>query len=299
MSGFHSRSAAPSNPIMWTDSLLRMMGRPRHPVVSVIRLAGIIGPGGAFRPSINLATYAGIIERAFAVPDRAAVALVVNSPGGSPVQSALVAGRIRQLAREKKVPVLAFAEDVAASGGYWLACAADEIFADESSIVGSIGVVSSGFGFQGLIERWGIERRVHTSGEHKARLDPFQPEDPEDVTKLRQLQSEIHDAFKAMVRERRGARLKAAEDVLFSGDFWTGRRALELGLVDGLGDLRSVLRERYGEKVRLRIAQAPRRWFARRPFRIADDAAGDWAGRAAGALIGAAEERALWSRYGL
>lgn len=291
---------------MFTDRIMKMMGRTPPPTVPVIRLSGVIGPAGGLRSALNLASLAGVIERAFAVPDRAAVVLAVNSPGGSPVQSALIAGRIRQLADEKKVPVLAFAEDVAASGGYWLACAADEIFADESSIVGSIGVVSAGFGFQGLIDRWGVERRVHASGERKARLDPFRPEDPEDVAKLRQIQAEIHDAFKAMVRTRRGDRLKVPEAELFSGDFWTGRRALDMGLVDGIGDLRSVLRSRFGDKVRLRLLQGEKRWPWRRPFRLegALDGAGPavpqaWAAEAAQGVLAGIEERALWSRFGL
>ena len=178
---------------MWIRRIMKAMGRPVPPVVPVIRLAGVIGPGGAFRPSVNLASLAGVIERAFSVPDRAAVALAINSPGGSPVQSALVAGRIRQLADERGVPVFAFAEDVAASGGYWLACAADEIYADEASIIGSIGVVSAGFGFQDLLGRLGVERRVHTSGERKAMLDPFRPEVPEDVARLHDVRMNLHE----------------------------------------------------------------------------------------------------------
>lgn len=295
---------------MLMQRIMKAMGRPTPPIVPVVRLAGVIGPGGGLRPAINLATLAGVIERAFSVPDRAAVALVVNSPGGSPVQAALVAGRIRQLADEKGVPVFAFAEDVAASGGYWLACAADEIYADEASIVGSIGVVSAGFGFQDLLQRLGVERRVHTSGRRKAMLDPFRPEDPDDVIRLKAIQGEIHDGFKAMVARRRGDRLKAPEEELFSGEFWTGRRALDLGLIDGLGDVRSVMRARFGDKVRLRLVQGGRRLFQRRLFRTGIEGAGvggpaigglpaGWAGEAADGLISALEERALWSRYGL
>lgn len=285
---------------MWIRRIMKAMGRPVPPVVPVIRLAGVIGPGGAFRPSVNLASLAGVIERAFSVPDRAAVALAINSPGGSPVQSALVAGRIRQLADERGVPVFAFAEDVAASGGYWLACAADEIYADEASIIGSIGVVSAGFGFQDLLGRLGVERRVHTSGERKAMLDPFRPEVPEDVARLKRIQGEIHDGFKAMVAKRRAGRLKAPEEELFSGEFWTGRRALDLGLVDGLGDIRSVMRARFGDKVRLRPIQGGRRLFQRRLFRAgAGGLPAAWAGEAAEGLVAAVEERALWSRYGL
>jgi signal peptide peptidase SppA len=280
---------------------MTLLGRTPPPLVPVIRLSGVIGLRGGLRPGLTLAAFAPAIERAFAIPDRKAVALMINSPGGSPVQSALIARRIRQLADEKKVPVFAFTEDIAASGGYWLACAADEIFADESSIVGSIGVVSSGFGFQNFIARYGIERRVHTSGERKAMLDPFQPEDPEDVVRLKTLQADIHDSFKAMVRERRGNRLRAAEDALFTGEFWTGRRALDLGLIDGLGDLRSVMRDRFGDKVQLRLIHQERRWLAGR-LRLGGPVPAfgpGWADELAGALVNVAEERALWSRFGL
>jgi signal peptide peptidase SppA len=282
--------------------ILTALGRKPPPTVSVIRLSGIIGAGGALRPGITLSALAPVIERAFAVPGQQAVALQINSPGGSPVQSALVAGRIRQLADEKKVPVFAFAEDVAASGGYWLACAADEIYADPSSIIGSIGVVSAGFGFQDLIARYGIERRVHTSGTRKAMLDPFQPENDDDVIRLKAIQAEIHDAFKSMVRGRRGERLKGTDEDLFTGEFWTGIRAQELGLIDGLGDLRTVMRGRFGEKVILRLVHGERRWWRGRirteaalpsviPAGLADDFAH--------AVIGAVEERAMWSRFGL
>jgi ClpP class serine protease len=217
------------------------------------------------------------------------------------VQSALVAKRIRDLAAEKKLPVLAFVEDVAASGGYWLACAADEIIADYSSVVGSIGVISAGFGFPELIRRYGIERRVHAVGRHKAMLDPFQPEDPDDVERLKSLQVDIFEGFAAYVRERRAGRLKAPESELFTGAFWTGRRAVELGLVDGLGDLRSVLRARYGEKVRLVPIRETRSWLGRwRRGGGAGRASGDaWGRDVAGAALAAVEERLLWARFGL
>jgi signal peptide peptidase SppA len=290
------------------ERLIAPFRRNRPPVVSVIRLDGIIGPSGALRPAVNLAALAPLIERAFAPKRQKAVALLINSPGGSPVQSALVASRIRQLADEKKVPVFAFTEDVAASGGYWLACAADEIFAAESSIVGSIGVISAGFGFQDLISRYGVERRVHTSGTRKAMLDPFQPEDPEDIVRLKAIQAEIHEAFKEHVRSRRAGRLKAPETELFTGEFWTGRRALDLGLIDGIGDLRSVMRGRFGEKVRLRVVHAERGWLRGR-LRLEEgdalgrgmtaDAVGGAAGAAVRAALGALEERAIWGRFGL
>src|SRR5229473_645427 len=212
----------------WLRNRLR-----RRPAVPVVRLSGVIAAGGMLGSrGLSIESVAPLLARAFSLRGAKAVALALNSPGGSPVQSALIAQRIRLLAAEKKLPVIAFVEDVAASGGYWLACAADEIIADPASIVGSIGVVSASFGFQDLIARIGVERRVHTSGERKAMLDPFRPEDPNDVERLKALQTEIHGDFKTWVRERRGLRLKGSDDTLFSGEFWTGRRALEFGLID-------------------------------------------------------------------
>ncbi|WP_448202519.1 S49 family peptidase [Azospirillum sp. sgz302134] len=284
--------------------------RDAGPIVSVLRLSGIIGQVGPLRQGLTLAGTAGLIERAFALKNQAAVALVVNSPGGSPVQSALIAKRIRDLATEKNTPVFAFCEDAAASGGYWLACAADEIWADESSIVGSIGVVSSGFGAHEFIQRYGIERRLYTAGDKKVLLDPFTPEREDGVAHLKAIQTDIHDAFKEMVRTRRGARLVGPDEELFSGAFWAGRRALELGLIDGIGDLRTIMRGRFGEKVRLRVVQEDRRWFRRIGFRVESapsdrpsDRPSDLVGRIAAELpsaaLAAVEERALWSRLGL
>ena len=271
--------------------------RKRRPLVTVLRLSGVVGAFGPMRSGLTLARLAGQIEKAFAPKQLSAVALAVNCPGGSPVQSALIAQRIRDLAAEKEVEVFAFTEDVAASGGYWIACAADRIYANESSIVGSIGVVSAGFGFAQAIERLGIERRVHTAGDKKVMLDAFREEDPADVKRLKAVQKDIHEAFKLLVRERRGERLKASERSLFSGEFWTGKRAVELGLVDGLGELRQVMRERFGDKVRLRRIEAPRTWWRR-------GVSGElprWPDgeSLAGGLIAAVEERALWQRYGL
>ncbi len=266
------------------------------PIVAVLPLTGVIGGGSALRQGLSLAALAEAIDRAFKLPRLKAVALEINSPGGSPVQSALIAKRIRDLAGEKEVPVYAFAEDVAASGGYWLACAADEIFAHESSILGSIGVIYAGFGFQDALKRLGVERRVHTAGERKSMLDPFRVEVPEEVERLRAVQTEIHETFKAMVRNRRGERLKSGDDALFTGEFWTGRRALELGLIDGLGDLRGIMRERYGEKVQLRKIGGAKPWWRRR-FGLSVPTFGDqdWAP----SLIATLEERELWARYGL
>ncbi len=266
--------------------------RPTAPLVTVLRLQGVIGRVGGIRHGLEAAPLAPLIERAFAPKPLAAVALAINSPGGAPVQSSLIHQRIRQLATEKNVPVIAFVEDVGASGGYWLALAADEIYADTNSILGSIGVVAAGFGFTGLIERMGVERRIYAQGERKSMLDPFRPEDPEDIARVKALQADIHDSFKAVVRARRGDKLKAPEEMLFNGDIWTGRRAVELGLIDGLGELRETMRRRFGDKVRLRLIGERKAWLLRR-LRIA--APETWAT----AALAAVEERALWSRYGL
>jgi len=262
------------------------------PTVGVLRLSGIIGSSGmGRRTGLALAEQASSIESVFKLSRLKAVALAINSPGGSPVQSALLAGRIRQLAEEKEIPVYAFCEDVAASGGYWLACAAEEIYADPASIVGSIGVVSAGFGFTELLEKIGVERRVHTSGEKKGMLDPFVPEVEDDLERLREIQEDIHEQFKDYVRKRRGAKLTANEDMLFSGEFWTGRRSQELGLIDGLGDLRSVMREKYGEKVNLRLVGERKRFGLVRLLGGQADLVDQG--------VAALEDRAYWSRFGL
>ena len=221
------------------------------PVVPVVRLSGVIGATTPMRPGLMLSNTARALERAFETRNARAVALIINSPGGSPAQSHLIFRRIRQLAAEKNLPVIAFIEDVGASGGYMLACAADEIICDPFSIVGSIGVVGGSFGFPKLMEKLGVERRLYTSGERKAMLDPFQPEKPEDVKRIKAIQKDIHAHFIALVEERRGSKLKNSEKkTLFSGEFWTAQAAIEFGLADSIGDLRSTLRERYGEKVR-------------------------------------------------
>src|SRR5712672_2945238 len=209
-------------------------------VVPVVRLSGLIGAVTPLRPGMTLAGVARTLERAFSMKNAKAVALLVNSPGGSPVQSRQIYLRIRQLAAEKKLPVLAFVEDVAASGGYMIACAGDEIFCDPSSILGSIGVVGGSFGFQDLIKRIGVERRLYTAGEHKGMLDPFLPENPDDVARLKTIQREIHALFIALVKQSRGARLKGTDDVLFTGEYWAGETSVSLGLGDAIGDLRSV-----------------------------------------------------------
>ncbi len=268
--------------------LSKLPGFRGGPVVGVIRLAGVIGQAGVGRKGLSLDTLAAPIDRAFGFKRLAAVALEINSPGGSPVQSDLIARRIRALADEKQVPVIAFCEDAAASGGYWLACAADEIYAMPGSIVGSIGVVSAGFGFVEAIEKLGVERRVHTAGKSKAILDPFRPEKDEDIAKLKRIQEDLHDQFIGWTKERRDGRLKDHDD-LFTGAFWTGREAKELGLVDGLGDRRSVLRERFGEKVRFRATVKPKSKLQRL---LGMDALAD-------AILDRAEEQTLRQRLGL
>jgi signal peptide peptidase SppA len=275
----------------------------KHPLVPVVRLTGVIGAVLPFRQGLSISNCAPALERAFALAGAKAVAIVVNSPGGSAVQSHLIFRRIRALAEEKKLPVLVFVEDAAASGGYMIACAGDEIFADPSSVVGSIGVVSAGFGFDRLIERFGIERRVHTIGKQKAMLDPFRPEKPEDVERLKGVQARVFETFAGLVETRRGARLKGDREDLFSGSIWTGSEALGCGLIDGLGDLRGVLRERFGETVELRLVPTARpglvaRWLTRREPTVAAGPVGAGLVDPA-ALLAAFEERATWARVGL
>ena len=271
------------------------------PVVPVVRLAGIIGFSTPLKPGLTLTTVARALERAFTMRTAKAVALLINSPGGSPVQSHLVYRRIRQLAAESARPVIAFAEDVAASGGYMIACAADEIFCDPSSIVGSIGVVGGSFGFPKLMDKLGVERRLYTSGEHKAMLDPFLPENPQDVDRLKALQRDIHEEFIELVKRSRGARLKGPEKTLFSGEYWTGGKAIELGLADGIGDLRATLRARFGDDVITPLVAPARGWFGRvQPSVAPSDITGlPRAADFAEEIISALEARALWARYGL
>lgn len=277
---------------------LRKLVRP-PPTVAVLRLYGAIGIGGPVGRSLDDEGLAPVVERAFEARRLAAVALAINSPGGSPVQSALIAARIRRLADEKKVPVFAFCEDVAASGGYWLACAADEIHADANALIGSIGVVSAGFGLQEAIARLGIERRVHTAGARKSLLDPFRPEDPEDVARLLRIQKGIHDNFIAHVRAARGVRLTGEPEALFSGDVWLAGEARDLGLIDGIGHLVPTMKARFGEDVRFSVAR-PRRSLLQR---LGAPGLGDAAFRGGEALaaggMAALEERALMARLGL
>jgi len=271
-------------------------------VVPVVRLSGTIGAVTPLRPGMSLAGVARSLERAFATRNAKAVALVINSPGGSPVQSRQIYLRIRQLAAEKKLPVLVFVEDVAASGGYMLACAGDEIFCDPSSILGSIGVVGGSFGFQELIKKIGVERRLYTAGAHKAMLDPFQPENPDDVARVKALQGEIHAIFIALVKQSRGSRLKGAEEVLFTGEYWAGETSVSLGLADAIGDMRSTLRARYGDKVKTPvIAPAAGLLSGLLGRRSAGTSALSQFDGLAGLpdeLISALETRAIWAKFG-
>jgi signal peptide peptidase SppA len=271
------------------------------PVVPVVRLSGVIGIATPLKSALTLAAVARPLERAFGMRRARAVALQINSPGGSPVQSHLIYRRIRQLAAESGRPVIAFAEDVAASGGYMIACAADEIVCDPSSLVGSIGVVGGSFGFAKLIDKLGIERRLYTSGDHKAMLDPFLPEKPEDVERLKSVQREIHEGFIELVKRSRGARLKGPEKTVFSGEYWTGSKAIELGLADAIGDLRSTLRARFGDDVLTPLISPARGWFGRvQPGVGAAGIEGLLGGAGfAEEIISALEARALWARYGL
>ena len=274
---------APALYIRAMKTLIPFLKRP--PLVAVIRLQGVIAAGGRTGGGLSDADLAPVIERAFRKGKPAAVALAINSPGGSPVQTALLAARLRRLAVEKGIPIHAFVEDVAASGGYWLATAADQIWIDDSSVVGSIGVISSSFGFHELMTRQGIERRVHTAGASKSFLDPFKPEKPEDVARLKALQEPIHAAFIAQVKARRAGRL--AEGDLFTGDVWDGRQAVAVGLADGIAHLVPKLKQLYGDKVRL-VPYGPRRGLLRR-----------FGAQVLGEALAGVEDRALWARYGL
>jgi signal peptide peptidase SppA len=276
-----------------------------RPTVPVLRFSGPIGMVTPLRPGLSLATAAAAIEKAFGLSKLPAVAIIINSPGGSPVQSHLLFTRIRQLANEKSKRVYVFCEDVAASGGYFLALAGDEIYADPSSIIGSIGVISASFGLEKAIAKLGIERRVYTAGDHKGALDPFLPERPDDIERLKAIQRDVHDVFIGLVKERRAAKLKAPDTELFTGAFWSGPKALELGLIDGIADVRTRMRELHGDKVRLRVIPFDGGgWLSRRlrrlpgfdgahalptlgPMHLGDE------------LISTIEARSLWARFGL
>ncbi len=285
--------ASPKGPLRWLKRLLSGKGKPR---VALVRLSGVIaeGGGGVGRGSrINLANCEDLLTKAFTVKRVQAVALVLNSPGGSPAQSSLIAARIRQLAAEHKVPVIAFVEDMAASGGYWLACAADEIIADPCAILGSIGVITDGFGLHQAIEKIGVERRVYTAGDKKGLLDPFLPENPEDVRRLRHIQGQLHTLFQSWVEERRGDKLdQDKREDLFSGAFWLAPEAQDLGLIDGLGSAAVLLRERFGKDVHIERIEP------RKPFFNFSSLGSAAASTALREVLDQVEERALRARLG-
>lgn len=268
----------------------------RRPVVPVVRLSGPIGMNMPLVSSMSLASVSKQLDKAFGYKKAAAVALVVNSPGGAPAQSHLIHQRIRQLAEKNKKKVIVYVEDVAASGGYMIACAGDEIITDNYSIVGSIGVVSASFGFEKMIKKLGIERRVYTSGDSKRQLDAFLPEKPEDIRRLKALQTKIHEDFIALVKRGRGKRLKSSDKTLFNGEYWLAEQAMEYGLIDGIGDLRGTLQKRFGKHVLTPLIAPASGFFARRiPGMSGAILPDDWARTA----LAAADERALWGRYGL
>lgn len=274
-------------------SLLRLIParfRAKSHVINVVRLEGVIASGRSLQTSLSGKSLEPLLKKAFK-KGVAGVALAINCPGGSPVQSALIASNIRRLAEKNKIPVYAFCEDVAASGGYWLACAADEIYADQNSIIGSIGVISGGFGFPKALEKLGVERRIYTAGTSKSTNDPFKPENPEEVAKLKDMLEEIHQSFIAEVRSRRGGKLKDDSD-MFTGAFWTGKKAMDLGLIDGIAHLETELRRKFGDKVEITEVSAPKGWGLKRLGLGA-------AMELPEAALNAVEHRALWQRFGL
>ena len=273
------------------------------PVVPVLRLTGPIGLATPLRPGLSIATLSAAIEKMFSMSKLPSVALLVNSPGGSPVQSSLILKRIRQLAEENKKKVYVFCEDVAASGGYYIALAGDEIYADTSSIVGSIGVISAGFGFEKAIEKLGVERRVYTAGTSKSMLDPFRSENPSDVARLKQVQQDVHDAFIGVVKDRRAGKLTGHDDDLFNGSFWSAPKALDLGLIDGVSDVRTKMRELHGDKVKLKIVPISSGGLLSRLRRASLDSlpvpVGMGGSNFTDDFVSTIEARALWSRFGL
>lgn len=280
-------------PEKWTKS---------RPLVPVLRFSGPIGVSSPFKQELSMPTVAAAIEKAFSMRGAKAVAIQINSPGGAAVQSTLIYKRIRALAEEKDLKVYVFCEDVAASGGYMLSVAGDEIYADPSSIVGSIGVIAAGFGFPGLMEKIGVERRVYTAGNNKDTLDPFLPVKPADVERIKAIQLDIHEAFIDMVKSRRGDKLTKSDDELFTGAFWSGKVAAELGLIDGLSDLRTKMREVFGEDVRFKLVSSSGSWLRRGKKSVSAGGGIDLGSLPQGFaadVISAIEARALWSRFGL
>jgi len=264
-------------------------------IIPTIRLSGVIGQSGFFKSGLTISSLNKLIDKLFSNKKSPAVALIINSPGGSPTQSSLIADKIISRAKEKNKKVIAFVEDVAASGGYWLACSADEIFIDQNSVIGSIGVISPGFGFVELIKKIGVDRRVYTSGKSKSFLDPFKPEKKEDIRRLKVIQEEIHENFISYVKKRRGSKIKhAKESEIFSGLFWVGQKAIDYGLVDGMGSIYQILRKKYGDNVKIKFIDQKKTFIQKKltsqnNFSLIDT----------NLLIEQIEEKALWSRYGL
>ena len=259
-------------------------------IVPTLRLSGVIGQAGFMRSGLSISSLDKLIDKLFADKKSPAVALIINSPGGSPTQSSLIAEKIINLAKEKNKKVYAFVEDVAASGGYWLACSADEIYLDLNSIVGSIGVISPGFGFVDLIKKMGIERRVYTSGKSKSFLDPFKEEKKEDIDRLKNIQEQIHENFIDYVKKRRGAKLSSSnEDEVFSGLFWVGKKGVELGLADGVGSINEVIKEKFGKKAKIKIIDQKKSFLQKRLSSSINS----------NDIFNRLEEMIMWSRYGL
>jgi signal peptide peptidase SppA len=258
--------------------------------IPTLRLTGVIGQAGIARSGLTIAGIEKLVDKLFSDKKAPAVALIINSPGGSPTQSSLIAEKIINLAKEKNKKVYAFVEDVAASGGYWLACAADEIYLDLNSIVGSIGVISPGFGFVDLIKKIGVERRVYTSGKSKSFLDPFKEEKKEDIDRLKSIQEQIHENFIEYVKSRRGSKLlSSAEDEIFSGLFWVGKKGVDLGLADGIGSINQIIREKYGNKAKIKIIDQKKSFLQKRLSSSINN----------NDIINRLEEMVMWSRYGL
>ena len=265
--------------------------------VAILRLEGVIGKAGSMKSGLTLSSLNKLIEKMFEIDRLAGVCLSINSPGGSPVQSELIASRIRNLAKEKEVPVYSFVEDVAASGGYWLACAGDKIYVSRSSIIGSIGVISSGFGFQNALEKLGIERRVYTQGKTKSVLDPFQEAKESDIKIIKKIQQEIHEHFIDTVKTCRAGRLTQSDDILFNGEFWTGQRAVDYGLADGVDEMYSFIQEQYGENVKIEHIEQKQSWFKKKLGMTQTGA--DFANDLAEAVIDVAKKELLQSRFDL
>ena len=265
------------------------------PVVAVLRLDGVVGKVSAMKSGLTLCSLNKLIEKMFKIERLKAVCLAINSPGGSPVQSELIGNRIIEIAKEKDIPVYSFIEDVAASGGYWLACAGDKIFASRSSIVGSIGVIAAGFGFHEAIEKLGIQRRVYTQGNNKSVLDPFQPEKESDVKIIKKIQKDIHDHFIDTVKERRGGKITQRDEVMFNGEFWSGQIAADFGLVDGIDDLYSFIQEKFGDEVKIEYIEQKQSWFKKR-FGVSA-VSKEFADNLVGGLVESAEKKLMQSKF--